>query len=63
MVQDDKITVAQAIVFYEGQIQGVEWWLERFSDGREKRGQMDIDQHLHKLKMFRWTLAQLKRSV
>lgn len=63
MDQDDKITVAKAIVFYEGQIQSVTWWLETFSEGRNKRGQMDIDQHILKLKMFRWTLAQLKRSV
>lgn len=63
MAQDDPITVKQAVTFYEGQIQSVEWWLETFATGREKRGQMDIDQHLHKLKMFRWTLDQLKRSL
>lgn len=63
MAQDDPITVKAAITFYEGQIQSVEWWLEKFATGREKRGQMDIDQHTHKLKMFRWTLEQLKRSL
>lgn len=63
MAQDDPITVKAAVTFYEGQIWSEETWLETFSTGREKRGQMDIDQHLHKLKMFRWTLDQLKRSL
>lgn len=63
-MQNEKITIERAIVFYQGAIQSVEWWLDKFRDGeqRDRRGAMDIQQHEEKLRVFQWTLNQLERS-
>lgn len=64
MDQDDKITIDRAITFYQGAIQSVEGWLEKFRDGKPnmRRGAMDIQQHEEKLRVYQWTLKQLERS-
>lgn len=65
MAGHEKITVADAIVFYQGEIRAVEDWLEKFRDGKpsERRGSMDIMQHEEKLRFRTWTLKQLEKSL
>lgn len=62
---EEKITISDAISFYEGEIWSQETWLEKFRDGenRDRRGSMDIEQHEKKLRFYEWTLRQLKRSL
>ena len=58
----EKITIADAISFYEGRINSQPVWLETFRDGRpqDRRGAMDIEQHERNLEFYTWTLRKLQ---
>lgn len=63
MDQDDKITVKDALAFFQGEVWSAEQWLLNFSTGRNKRGDLDISQHIQKLNYRRWVVEQLRKSI
>lgn len=46
-----------------GQVRSTEDWLDKFSDGKNKRGDMDIAQQREKLRINRWILSKLEQSL
>lgn len=60
MNNKDGVSRKDAIDFMQGEVRAAKEWLENFADGKNKRGQMDIDQHLQKLKIRSWILEKLE---
>ena len=55
-----KVTREEAIEFMRGEVWSAQEWLDNFSDGKNKRGEMDIQQHRRKLRIRLWLLERLE---
>lgn len=59
----DRVTTQEAAEHMRGQVRATEEWLLKFSDGKYKRGDMDVAQQREKLRINRWILNKLEQSL